>query len=115
MGQKITIDPVTRVEGHARVSIHLNDDEQVSQTYLHIDQFRGFETEGGCSEMPSITPRICGICPVSHHPAGPGLRQGGRRGTASASYAPQADAYGANRPVHALHFSIWPAGFALWL
>jgi NAD-reducing hydrogenase large subunit len=70
MGQKITIDPVTRVEGHARVTIHLDDDNQVAQTYLHIDQFRGFEkfSEGRLFfEMPSITPRICGICPVSHH------------------------------------------------
>ena len=70
MGQKITIDPVTRVEGHARVTIHLDDNNQVAQTYLHIDQFRGFEkfSEGRLFfEMPSITPRICGICPVSHH------------------------------------------------
>ncbi|NLT74430.1 MAG: Ni/Fe hydrogenase subunit alpha [Chloroflexi bacterium] len=70
MGQKITIDPVTRVEGHARVTIQLDDSNQVSQTYLHIDQFRGFEkfSEGRMFfEMPSITPRICGICPVSHH------------------------------------------------
>ncbi|MFO7698959.1 MAG: Ni/Fe hydrogenase subunit alpha, partial [Anaerolineae bacterium] len=70
MGQKITIDPVTRVEGHARVTIQLDDNNQVAQTYLHIDQFRGFEkfSEGRLYfEMPSITPRICGICPVSHH------------------------------------------------
>ncbi|MGI6368030.1 MAG: Ni/Fe hydrogenase subunit alpha [Anaerolineae bacterium] len=70
MGQKITIDPVTRVEGHARVTIHLDDNNKVAETYLHIDQFRGFEkfSEGRLYfEMPSITPRICGICPVSHH------------------------------------------------
>lgn len=70
MGQKITIDPVTRVEGHARVTIHLDDNSRVAQSYLHIDQFRGFEkfAEGRPYwEMPVITPRTCGICPVSHH------------------------------------------------
>ncbi len=70
MGQKITIDPVTRIEGHARVTIHLDDSNQVAETFLHIDQFRGFEkfSEGRMFyEMPVITPRICGICPVSHH------------------------------------------------
>jgi len=70
MGQKLTIEPVTRIEGHARVTIHLDDNGQVEQSYLHIDQFRGFEkfSEGRLFfEMPVITPRICGICPVSHH------------------------------------------------
>jgi NAD-reducing hydrogenase large subunit len=70
MGQKITIEPVTRIEGHARVTIHLDDAGKVERSYLHIDQFRGFEkfSEGRMYwEMPVITPRICGICPVSHH------------------------------------------------
>ena len=70
MGQKITIDPVTRIEGHARVTIYLDDSGRVDRSYLHIDQFRGFEKfcEGRMYfEMPVITPRICGICPVSHH------------------------------------------------
>ncbi|HHX64482.1 MAG TPA: Ni/Fe hydrogenase subunit alpha [Chloroflexi bacterium] len=70
MSQKITIEPVTRIEGHARVTIHLNDAGEVEQGYLHVDQFRGFEkfSEGRMFyEMPVITPRICGICPVSHH------------------------------------------------
>jgi len=70
MGQKLTIEPVTRIEGHARVTIYLDDHGQVEQSYLHIDQFRGFEkfSEGRLFfEMPVITPRICGICPVSHH------------------------------------------------
>jgi NAD-reducing hydrogenase large subunit len=68
--QKITIEPVTRIEGHAKVTIHLNDSGSVDQAYLHINEFRGFEKfcEGRLYfEMPSITPRICGICPVSHH------------------------------------------------
>jgi NAD-reducing hydrogenase large subunit len=67
---KITIEPVTRIEGHAKVTIHLNDGGDVERAYLHINEFRGFEKfcEGRMyQEMPSITPRICGICPVSHH------------------------------------------------
>ena len=70
MGQKITIEPITRIEGHARVTIHVNDAGQVEHAYLHVDQFRGFEkfSQGRMFfEMPAITPRICGICPVSHH------------------------------------------------
>ncbi len=67
---KITIEPVTRIEGHAKVTIHMNDGGTVDRAYLHINEFRGFEKfcEGRMVfEMPSITPRICGICPVSHH------------------------------------------------
>ena len=70
MGQTLTIDPVTRIEGHARVTIHLDDQGKVERSYMHVDQFRGFEkfSEGRMFyEMPVITPRICGICPVSHH------------------------------------------------
>jgi len=70
MAQKLTIEPVTRIEGHARVTIHLDDNDNVEQAYMHVDQFRGFEkfSEGRMYyEMPVITPRICGICPVSHH------------------------------------------------
>jgi NAD-reducing hydrogenase large subunit len=69
-GQKITIEPVTRIEGHARVTIHLNDAGAVEQTYLHVDEFRGVEKfcEGRpYFEMTHLTQRICGICPVSHH------------------------------------------------
>ncbi len=68
--QKITIEPVTRIEGHAKVTIHMNEGGTVDRAYLHINEFRGFEKfcEGRMYfEMPSITPRICGICPVSHH------------------------------------------------
>ncbi len=68
--QKITIEPVTRIEGHARVTIHLNDAGQVEQTFLHVDEFRGVEKfcEGRpYFEMTQLTQRICGICPVSHH------------------------------------------------
>jgi len=68
--QKITIEPVTRIEGHARVTIHLDDQGKVEQTYMHVDEFRGVEkfSEGRpYFEMTQITQRICGICPVSHH------------------------------------------------
>jgi len=68
--QKITIEPVTRIEGHAKVTIHLNGKGKVEKAYLHVNEWRGFEkfTEGRpYFEMPQITPRICGICPVSHH------------------------------------------------
>ena len=66
---KITIDSVTRIEGHARVTIHLAEDGQVERAQFHVTQVRGFEkfTEGRpYYEMPGITARICGICPVSH-------------------------------------------------
>ncbi|MFM8321906.1 MAG: Ni/Fe hydrogenase subunit alpha [Chloroflexota bacterium] len=68
--QKITIEPVTRIEGHAKITVRLNDAGTVDHAYLHVNEFRGFEKfcEGRLViEMPSITPRICGICPVSHH------------------------------------------------
>ncbi len=70
VNQKITIEPVTRIEGHAKVTIHMADNGTVDHAYLHINEFRGFEKfcEGRMLfEMPNITPRICGICPVSHH------------------------------------------------
>lgn len=65
----IVIDPVTRIEGHAKITIHLDDSGQVSGTQFHVTQLRGFEkfVEGRpYYEMPGITARICGICPVSH-------------------------------------------------
>jgi NAD-reducing hydrogenase large subunit len=67
--KRIIIDPVTRIEGHAKISIFLDEDGNVSDAELHVVEFRGFEKfcEGRpYSEMPGITPRICGICPVSH-------------------------------------------------
>lgn len=70
MGQKITISPVTRIEGHAKITIHLDDAGHVERALFHVEQFRGFEkfSEGRMYyEMAQITPRICGICPVSHH------------------------------------------------
>ncbi len=69
MAQRIVIDPVTRIEGHAKISIFMDDAGNVSDAEFHVVEFRGFEKfcEGRpYSEMPGITPRICGICPVSH-------------------------------------------------
>lgn len=67
--KRITIDPVTRIEGHARITLQLDDSGHVSSARLNVTQVRGFEkfTEGRpFYEMPGITSRICGICPVSH-------------------------------------------------
>jgi NAD-reducing hydrogenase large subunit len=67
--KEIVISPVTRIEGHAQVSIFLNDDDSVKDARFKVVDFRGFEkfTEGRpFYEMPSITSRSCGICPVSH-------------------------------------------------
>jgi NAD-reducing hydrogenase large subunit len=65
----IVIDPVTRIEGHSKITIHLDDSGRVTDTQFHVTQLRGFEKfcEGRpFYEMPSITERICGICPISH-------------------------------------------------
>jgi NAD-reducing hydrogenase large subunit len=69
MTETITISPVTRIEGHAKITIHLDDAGNVADTRFHVVEFRGFEKfcEGRYfAEMPQITARICGICPVSH-------------------------------------------------
>ncbi len=69
MSQRIVIDPVTRIEGHAKISIQLDDDGNVSDAVFHVVEFRGFEKfcEGRpLWEMPGLTARTCGICPVSH-------------------------------------------------
>jgi F420-non-reducing hydrogenase large subunit len=66
----ITIDPITRLEGHGKIAIFLNDQGDVENAYLQIPELRGFEKfcEGRRAEdMPIITPRICGVCPVAHH------------------------------------------------
>jgi NAD-reducing hydrogenase large subunit len=69
MSTRLTIDPVTRIEGHARITIQLDDAGDVADAHFHVTQFRGFEKlcEGRpFAEMPSLMARICGICPVSH-------------------------------------------------
>ncbi|MFX0182074.1 MAG: Ni/Fe hydrogenase subunit alpha [Candidatus Hodarchaeota archaeon] len=69
MSKTIRIEPITRVEGHGKVTIYLDDNGTVKDTRFHVTQFRGFEKfcDGRpFNEMPSIMARICGICPVSH-------------------------------------------------
>jgi NAD-reducing hydrogenase large subunit len=69
MTTDITIEPITRIEGHAKITVHLAEDGAVREARLHVTEFRGFEQF--CRgrpvwEMPSLTARVCGICPVSH-------------------------------------------------
>jgi NAD-reducing hydrogenase large subunit len=69
MERTITINPVTRIEGHAHITLHLNEQGKVDDAQFHLTQFRGFEKfcEGRpFPEMPALTARTCGICPVSH-------------------------------------------------
>jgi NAD-reducing hydrogenase large subunit len=68
--RKIEINPITRIEGHGKITVNLDEKGEVHSAQFHVTQFRGFEvfTKGrDFREMPVITPRICGICPVSHH------------------------------------------------
>jgi NAD-reducing hydrogenase large subunit len=69
MSQRIVIDPVTRIEGHAKITIYLDDAGQVSDARFHVGEFRGFErfcVGRPFWEMAGLSARICGICPVSH-------------------------------------------------
>lgn len=69
MGKTLSIEPISRIEGHGKITVILEDDGSVSDARFHVTQFRGFEKlcEGRpYYEMPSITERICGICPISH-------------------------------------------------
>ena len=73
MSRKLVIDPVTRIEGHGKVVVHLDDDNQVTDAKLHVVEFRGFERfiQGHPYwEAPMLLQRICGICFVSHHLCG---------------------------------------------
>ena len=66
----IVVNPITRIEGHGKITVDLTDDGSVDRVRFHVTQYRGFEvfSKGrDFREMPVITPRICGICPVSHH------------------------------------------------
>ncbi len=71
--QRITIDPITRLEGHGKIEIFLNEDGDVANTYFQIPELRGFErfcVGRPVEEMPLLTNRICGVCPEAHHMAG---------------------------------------------
>jgi NAD-reducing hydrogenase large subunit len=112
MGRKITIEPVTRVEGHGKVTIRLDDAGKVTQSRFHVVEFRGFErfVQGRPYwEAPVLVQRLCGICPVSHHlaaakamdvivGAGPGKL------TATAEKMRRLMHYGQMLQSHALHF-----------
>lgn len=72
MTRRIVIDPITRLEGHGKVDIILNEDGNVDHAYFQVPELRGFEkfAEGRpAEEMPQITSRICGVCPTAHHMA----------------------------------------------
>ena len=70
--KEISIDPITRLEGHGKISIFLNEQGDVANAYLQIPELRGFErfcVGRKAEDLPVITPRICGVCPVAHHMA----------------------------------------------
>ncbi len=70
MTRRITIDPITRLEGHGKIEIFLNDEGNVDRAFFQVPELRGFETFSlgrPAEEMPRITPRICGVCPTAHH------------------------------------------------
>lgn len=70
MSKKITIDPITRLEGHGKIEIFLDDDGNVKNAYLQVPELRGFEqfcVDRPVEELARITPRICGVCPTAHH------------------------------------------------
>ncbi|MBU1078506.1 MAG: nickel-dependent hydrogenase large subunit, partial [Spirochaetes bacterium] len=72
MAKVITIDPITRLEGHGKISIFLDDKGDVENAFFQVPEFRGFEKfcEGRpAEEMPRITSKICGVCPTAHHMA----------------------------------------------
>ncbi|MGB9684853.1 MAG: nickel-dependent hydrogenase large subunit, partial [Candidatus Bathyarchaeales archaeon] len=70
--KEIVINPITRLEGHGKITIFLNDEGDVDEAYFQVPELRGFEKfcEGRRAEdLPIITTRICGVCPVAHHMA----------------------------------------------
>ncbi len=72
MSSKITIDPITRLEGHGKIDIFLDDSGNVEHAYLQVPELRGFEQFAvgrPAEDMPQITSRICGVCPTAHHMA----------------------------------------------
>jgi F420-non-reducing hydrogenase large subunit len=70
--RRITIDPITRLEGHGKIDIYLNDDGNVDRAFFQVPELRGFEVFSigrPAEDMPQITSRICGVCPTAHHMA----------------------------------------------
>ena len=71
--KEVVINPITRLEGHGKIAIFLNDEGEVENAYLQIPELRGFERfciGRKAEDMPLLTSRICGVCPVAHHMAG---------------------------------------------
>jgi NAD-reducing hydrogenase large subunit len=108
--RRIAIDPVTRVEGHGKVTILLDEQRRVHQVRLHIVEFRGFErfVQGRPYwEIPVMVQRLCGICPVSHHLAASKALDavvGARPVPRSAELVRRLMHYGQILQSHALHF-----------
>jgi F420-non-reducing hydrogenase large subunit len=72
MSKRITIDPITRLEGHGKIEIFLDNKSDVENVYFQVPELRGFEKfcEGrAAEEMPTLTQKICGVCPTAHHTA----------------------------------------------
>src|SRR5579863_10124325 len=70
--RRITIDPITRLEGHGKIEIFLDQQGSVERAFFQVPELRGFEkfAQGRpAEEMPQITSRICGVCPTAHHMA----------------------------------------------
>ncbi len=106
----IEIEPITRVEGHGKVTIHLDDHNNVREARLHVVEFRGFE-RFICGrpywEVPVIVQRLCGICPVSHHLAASKAMDmvvGAKRLTPTAEKIRRLMHYGQIMQSHVLHF-----------
>ncbi len=106
----IEIEPITRVEGHGKITIHLNENNEVDEARLHIVEFRGFERfiEGRLLwEVPVIVQRLCGICPVSHHLAASKAMDiivGAKKVSPTADKMRRLMHYGQVMQSHALHF-----------
>jgi F420-non-reducing hydrogenase large subunit len=72
MGRRIAVDPITRLEGHGKIEILIDDKGDVEKVYFQVPDFKGFEKfcEGrAAEEMPALTQKICGVCPTAHHTA----------------------------------------------
>ncbi|MDX1693108.1 MAG: Ni/Fe hydrogenase subunit alpha [Ketobacteraceae bacterium] len=108
--KKVVIEPVTRVEGHGKVTLHVDDAGSIQEARLHIVEFRGFERfiEGRPYwELPLVVQRLCGICPVSHHlAAGKAIDQiaGVTKLTPAAEKLRRLMHWGQTLQSHALHF-----------
>jgi F420-non-reducing hydrogenase large subunit len=72
LGRQVTIDPITRLEGHGKIEIFLDDKGNVENAYFQVPEYRGFEKfceDRAAEEMPALTQKICGVCPTAHHTA----------------------------------------------